>query len=308
MREDTLICFLGPLGTSDHRAIELFSGIGDYVPLPMTSISEIVQTVNNTPGCLGVVPLENSTDGELTTISDKLIFDATDIRIQQECVLAEVISAYGLSDISVATTVVSHPQILELCSRFIRERGLNTRHATSTSEACRIVGRERDVTLIALAPPAVGGRLGLAAYDDTVLDVPEIRTRYVLIGQTIAAASGFDKSVFVVTPAFDAVGALSGVLSSFTKHSVNMLSILSRPLQTKIGLHSFYITCEGHIRDRALRDTVESLLEAGHSVKHLGSFPRWKGAEVTTPFATLPLGSIEPDDLKKKTVADLLGV
>ena len=308
MRDDTLICFLGPLGTSDHRAIELFSGIGDYVPLPMTSIAEIVQTVNHTPGCLGVVPLENSTDGELTTISDKLIFDATDIRIQQECVLAEVICAYGLSDISVATTVVSHPQILELCSRFIRERGLSTRHATSTSEACRMVGRERDVTLIALAPPAVGGRLGLIPYDDTVLDVPEIRTRYVLIGQSVAPASGFDKSVFVVTPAFDAVGALSDVLSSFTKHSVNMLSILSRPLQTKIGLHSFYITCEGHISDQALRDTVESLLKAGHSVKHLGSFPRWKGVEVTTPFATLPLGSIEPDDIKEKSIADLLGV
>ncbi|SHE98304.1 chorismate mutase [Ferrithrix thermotolerans DSM 19514] len=308
MKDDTLICFLGPLGTSDHRAIELFSDIGVYVPLPMASISEIVQTVNYTPGCLGVVPLENSTDGELTTISDKLIFEATDIRIQQECVLAEVICAYGLADLSVATTVISHPQILDLCSRFIKERGLSTRHATSTTEACRLVAREKDVTLIALAPPAVGQKMGLSAFDDTVLDVPEIRTRYVLIGQGVAPATGFDKSVFVVTPAFDAAGALSDVLSSFTKFSVNMLSILSRPLQTKIGLHSFYITCEGHVNDTPILYAVESLLERGHSVKHLGSFPRWKGAEVTAPFANLPLGSIDPEDLNTKSVRELLGV
>ncbi|NNN11800.1 MAG: ACT domain-containing protein [Acidimicrobiaceae bacterium] len=294
---EKLICFTGPKGTSDYRAIKLFESVEDFEALPMPSVSEVIQTVNFTPGCYGILPMENSTDGEMTTILDKLIFSSSNVRIQGEVVLAEGIASFGLADLHLATSVVSHPMILDLSSRFIKERGLVTRHALSTSDACRMVVSERDSTLIALAPPEVGEQFELTMYASEVSDVGEIRTRYVLIGQEIPDPTGADKTSLVITPGADRVGSLSEVAKVFADYGVNMLSILSRPLQAKIGMHSFYLTCEGHISQESVSLAVQSLLKIGASVKLLGSYPKWKGAEVTTPFYTLPQGSLEPNSL-----------
>ncbi|MGC8480933.1 MAG: prephenate dehydratase [Acidimicrobiales bacterium] len=291
---DRLICFLGPKGTSDQRTIALFRSVEDYEALPMASISEIIETVNYTPGCLGVVPIENSTEGELMSITDKLIFESDAVKVQEEAVLAEQINAFGLAEPSMATTVVSHPQILELGSRFIRERGLAVKHVASTTEACRYVRESGDGSLMALAPPSVGHGAGLSLYRETVLDVPEIRTRYVLLGQGHPPRTGRDRTMVAITPSVDVVGSLSQIAAIFANFGVNMTSIISRPLQAKLGVHSFLISCEGHIADVAVRSVIINLLRHGHSVKHLGSFPKWAGVEVTTPFAALPLGSLDP--------------
>ena len=84
-----IVCYLGPSGTSDYRAIELLTTVNDPEPLPMSSVAEIIQTVNYMPGCLGIISLEDSTNGELTTILDRLIFDATSALIREEVVLVE---------------------------------------------------------------------------------------------------------------------------------------------------------------------------------------------------------------------------
>ncbi len=288
-----IVCYLGPAGTSDHRAIDLLATISNPEPLPMATVAEIIQTVNFMPGCLGVVPLEDSTNGELTTILDRLIFEAESVLIREEVVLVEDICAFGTDPDLLVTTVVSHPLILELCSQFIKERGLVTRHAVSTSEACKIVIEEKGVGIVALAPPRVGHMAGLQVSAVEVLDTPDIRTRYVLIGREVAPRSGDDKTSLVVTPSVDRVGFLAEIAARFAKHNVNLTSILSRPLQAKIGTYAFHITCEGHITDRRVKDAIDELLDFGASVKLLGSYPRWRGVEVTTPSSLLPLGSVD---------------
>lgn len=288
-----IVCYLGPAGTSDYRSIDLLTTVADPEPLPMSSVSEIIQTVNYMPGCVGVVPLEDSTNGELTTILDRLIFEATSLLIREEVVLVENICAFGIDPTAEISGVVSHPLILDLCSQFIKERGLDVHHVVSTSQACRFVAESRDTSLVALAPPKVGIAAGLEVNSNEVLDIADVRTRYVLIGREVAPRSGDDKTSLVITPAVDKVGFLAEVSSRFAKHGVNMTSIVSRPLQAKYGSHAFHITCVGHISDQSLKSAIEEMLEFGASVKLLGSYPRWKGSEVTAPWPLLPLGSVD---------------
>lgn len=288
-----IVCYLGPAGTSDFRAISLLDSVSEPEPLPMASVSEIIQTVNFMPGCVGIVPLEDSTNGELTTILDRLIFEARSILIREEVVLVEDICAFGIDSSTAVSRVISHPLILELCSQFIKERGLQTRHAVSTADACRIVASEMDRGLVALAPPQVGTDVGLRLKANEVMDTPDIRTRYVLIGREVAPRTGDDKTSMVITPSSDKIGFLAEVSACFAKHNVNMTSILSRPLQAKIGNHAFHITCSGHVTDPEVSEVIDDLLGFGASVKLLGSYARWKGTEVTTPSSLLPLGSID---------------
>lgn len=288
-----IICYFGPAGTSDYRAIDLLSTISDPEPLPMSSVGEIIQTVNFMPGCLGIIPLEDSTNGELTTILDKLIFDSTSLLIQEEVVLVEEISAFGIDRNAQINTVISHPLILDLCSQFIKERGLKVQHSLSTAQACQMVAQQHDSRMIALAPPRVGTGAGLHALDNQVMDARDIRTRYLLIGHDISEPTGDDKTSLVLTPSLDRVGFLADISSCFARNNVNMTSILSRPLQAKLGNYAFHITCVGHIYDDPVQAVFQELIDSGSSIKFLGSFPRWQGTEVTTPSALLPRGSID---------------
>lgn len=287
-----IICYLGPRGTSDFRAISLLRSVEGPEPLPMSSISDVVETVNYTPGALGIIPLENSTDGEMTINLDKLIFEVENVMIREEVVLAESIDAYCLDPAVQPTTVVSHPLILDLCTKYIKQHSLVTRHALSTAEAARYVADNRDPTVIALAPMVVGESHGLSLVANAVMDVPDIRTRYVLLGREVAPPSGDDRTSLVVTPTSDRVGFLSEVAAIFSRHGVNMNHILSRPLSAKIGNYAMHIVLEGHIYDEQISSMVGELFELDATIKLLGSYPRWRGIDVSVPSPNLPRGSV----------------
>lgn len=288
-----IIAYLGPEGTSDHRAISLLKSVKELEPLPMTSISDVVETVNFTPQLLGIIPLENSTDGEMTTNLDKLIFEAENVLIREEVVLAESINAYCLDPSIPPVTVVSHPLILDLCSNYIKQHSLAVRHSLSTTEAARLVMDEHDPTLIALAPPVVGEAFDLELVANSVMNVPDIRTRYVMIGREVALPTGDDRTSVVITPNNDHVGFLSAVAGKFAENDVNMNHILSRPLAAKVGNYSMHIVFEGHITDAKVQALMADLVTLDASVKLLGSYPRWRGVEVCTPSPNLPKGSVD---------------
>lgn len=288
-----IICYLGPEGTSDLRAISLLSTVSDLEALPMSSVSDVIETVNFTPGCLGIIPLENSTDGELTTNLDKLIFDYDSVLIREEVVLNERIDAFCVDPSVPHTQVLSHPLILDLCSQYIKQQGLTLRHTLSTAEACRVVATDADSTLVALAPPVVGESYGLELVSNAVMDVPDIRTKYVMIGREVAAPTGDDRTSIVITPTSDRVGFLAEVSRIFADNHINMNQILSRPLSAKLGNYCFLIVFEGHVSDQGISEMLAELLALDASVKLLGSYPRWRGTEVSTPSISLPRGGVD---------------
>ena len=259
----------------------------------MSSVSDVIETVNFTPECLGIIPLENSTDGELTINLDKLIFEYGSVLVREEVVLAESIDAF-CSDPSIPPTqVLSHPLILDLCSQYIKQHALTARHTLSTAEACRLVAADSDSTLVALAPPIVGESFGLQLVSNAVMDVPDIRTRYVLIGREVCAPTGDDRTSIVITPTSDRVGFLAEVSSIFASHSLNMNQILSRPLSAKVGNYCFLIVFEGHVSDPVVGSLLKDLLSLDASIKLLGSYPRWRGADVSTPSSSLPCAGVD---------------
>jgi len=282
-----MVAMAGPLGSSDHRSLELL-GIADVDPLPMPSLADVVDTVASTPGCFGVVPIENSIDGELTLALDRLVFSPEGVHIIAEAVLGEEIWAMGLPGATSIHTVISHSMILDLCGNFIRHNGLRVVHSVSTASACEEVVRLRDLGTAALAPPRVALEVGLVEYDRRVTELGELRTRYALIGQELPDQTGDDRTRLVITPGYDAAGSLATIAQRFAQHNVNMFSIISRPLTASEDLHCFVVGAAGHVRDESLKGLIRDLNDDGHSVKLLGSYPRWRGASVAAPSSYLP--------------------
>ena len=284
-----MVCFAGPLGSSDHRAVELF-GFREFDPLPMPSVEEVIFAVSQTSGLLGVLPIENSTEGELTLTLDRLIFDSESALVVGEAVLSEEIWGFSVTGSASVHTVVSHAMILELCANFIRHRGLSVKHSVSTKAACDEVVSDQEGGMMALAPPRVGEESGLLVAERNVSRVSELRTRYALISNSLPAPTESDRTMLVVVPRFDSVGALSEIAGLFKAHDVNMSSILSRPLAGAVESHCFVIVADGHARVEPVKSLLGSLVRSGHQVKLLGCYPRWHGKEVVPPSLDLPRG------------------
>ena len=177
--QHAVLFHLASLRAESLRAVELLSTVVPSEVLSMATVAEVLETVEHTPGCVGLLPVEDSFEGENTSVLDRLIFETANVYICEEVVVSETLDAYRLAaDGPVELrTAVSHPKAIEHSRRFIREHGLTTRLVGSSSEACRVVAEGGDRSLVAIAPEAAAERFGLVRVGTSVGDVPDTRTR-----------------------------------------------------------------------------------------------------------------------------------
>jgi chorismate mutase/prephenate dehydratase len=296
--QPVILCHLDSDAALAQEAIGRLRTVLPTEVLPMPTVAQILETVEHTPGSAGLLPIEDSFGGEELSVYDRLVFDSREAFIRDEVVVSDSLDAFAISTVAAesAHSALSTPRSIDLCFRFVQEHGLRVRYADTHVEACRQAAVERDQGLVVIAPTRVAEPFGLVTVAAGIEDLPDLKTRFVVVGREIAPRTGDDKTALVVTPAVDRSGTLVELLGAFREHEVNMVSLISRPMRATLGTHCFQITCEGHISDPAVAATVEGLWKRGARVKVLGSFPVWTGDQVMTPFDSLPARSVGPDD------------
>jgi prephenate dehydratase len=291
-----VLIHLASLRPESQLAIAQLSTVAPSDVLSMATVVEILETVEHTPGCVGLLPVEDSFEGEHTAVLDRLIFETSKVFISEEVVVSERLDAFRVrtdarEDLRIA---VSHPKAIEHCHRFVREHGLATRFAGSTTDACRLVAESGDPSLVAIAPAAAAERYGLIRVMTAVDDVPDARTRFFLVGRSVGVRSARNRTTIVLTQPLDRSGNLERFLRAFADNDVNLVSLHSRPLGPLAGSYCFLATAEAHIHEGRMTAVIEALWEAGAQIKLLGSYPEWEGEHVVAPFDRPPLASVGP--------------
>lgn len=271
------------------RAIDALTTVTAGEVLAMATVAEVLETVEHTPGCAGLLPVEDSYGGEDTAVLDRLIFGTSKVYVAEEVVVGETLDAFGVpGDGPVeARTAVSEPRAIEHCRAFIQQNGLLTRFVGSTQGACRMVAESADPSLVAIAPREVADAFGLVPVAASVGDVPEARTRFFLVSRSVAAPTGRDKTTLVLTQPADRSGNLQRFLAAFTDHGVNLVSLHSRPLESAAEF-CFIVTAEAHIHEPGMAAAIGALWAAGAQIKLVGSYPHWSGDQVVAPFGEPP--------------------
>jgi prephenate dehydratase len=298
MPQPVILCYLASDGALALEAVERLRTVAPTEVLPMPTVAQVLETVEHTPGSAGLLPIEDSYEGEALSVYDRLVFESWHAYIRDEVVVSDSLDAFAVSPDAkeVAHTAVSSPRGIEHCFRFVQEQGLGVRYADTTGEACRLVATAGDPGFVAIAPTRVAAGFGLLTVAAGIEDLPDLKTRFIVVSREVAPPTGDDKTTLVVTPAVDRSGTLVDLLEAFGENDINMVSLLSRPLRASVGTHCFQITCEGHVTDPPLQATIRRLWDKGARIKVLGSFPAWNGDQVMTPFDTLPAASIGPDE------------
>jgi prephenate dehydratase len=274
--------YLGPPGTFSEEALRAQPFASDAELVPFASIHETVMAVDGGGVDRALVPIENALEGGVPATLDALAVDASDVAIVGEAVLAIRNCLVARDDLGLdaITVVVSHPQPLAQCARFLRSElpQAEVRGAPSTAEAVR--------TIAASAEPwaALGPRSAAERYDCRVLregvdDDPDNATRFVWLGRAGAEpvgagdAAGWKTSVVFAGAGDLQPGWLVRCLSEFAFRGVNLTKIESRPRRGRLGHYLFHIDMDGRADEKTVADALQALHAHCEVVRLLGSYP-----------------------------------
>ncbi len=266
------VAYLGPEGTYSHLAVrKQFGSCIDLVPA--RAISEIFTLVERGGADLGVVPMENTTEGAVTPSFDAMVDMKTTVCGEVIVPVAhQLLSRSGrLEDIG---SVVSHPQPLGQCREWL-DRNLPTIPRVEAASTALAAERAKDDPSLAAIGSTVAAEvndLQIAAAD--IEDRRGNTTRFVVIGNDAAPPTGNDLTSILYTIRRDESGALHKLLEPFSRHGVTLTSIQSRPIQGHHWEYHFFLDVEGHISEERVAAALRDAADCADSYRVLGSFPR----------------------------------
>jgi len=278
MASPTRVAYLGPPGTFTEEALLAQPDLAEADLVAMRSMPEVLAATSSGDVDLGFVALENSIEGSVLLVLDRLVFDY-ELLIQREAVLTIRQNLLGPPGMALADVrrVVSFPDAMAQCRRFFARSlpDADIVAANSTAGAVRDVAENRPPGTAALGAALAAKLYGLEVLAADVEDSPGAnQTRFVVVGRAgIPAPTGHDKTSIVCFQRDDRPGSLHAILGQFTARNINLTKLESRPTKHSLGDYCFIIDLEGHVDDEVVADCLRDLRVQLASVKFLGSYP-----------------------------------
>ena len=265
------VAFLGPLGTFSHQAaLEQFGARG--LPTPVESFAEVFDEVEHARADYGVVPVENSTEGMVAATLDRFVASPLTIKAEvllrvEQCLLSKN------GDGRHMRRIVSHPQSLAQCRRWLAEHhpGVPQVEAASNAQAAELASRDAHVA--AIAGRVAAEQYGLRVVAANIQDLAHNCTRFLVLGRDgMGKPSGDDKTSLLLSVPHEA-GALHRVLKPFADNHVSISTIESRPLKERAWEYLFFLDLVGHVHEPRIARALKALRSRCLLLKVLGSYP-----------------------------------
>ena len=267
--------YLGPEGTFSYCvARQLQTSLGHDVELVSnTSIPALFALLSQGQLDKALVPVENSVEGSVTTTMDSLVA-LKGFGIEQEIVepISHALMIRKGNDPSELTSIISHPQPLGQCRRYLHEHfpniALDPRLSTATA-AQEVT--EKD-TVGVIGHKQLADRYNLDIVQCDIQDTKTNQTRFLLLSQSNTPPSGSDKTSIVFSTGKDQPGSLVTILQLFSKAGINLTRIESRPTKLELGEYNFFVDCEGHQDQEPLASVLAEVKSIALFFKSLGSY------------------------------------
>lgn len=274
------IAYLGPGGSYTEMAKDIFSKRYSLEAqlVPLKTIKQVLEFVDENPNSVAVLPVENSIEGAVRETIDNLIRTKnSNIRILSEivmpirhCLLART------TEFSSISNVISHPQALAQCQNFMHNEmpyQINIVEVASTAEAARSL-QDYNLTYAAIGSEKTAEIYNLNILKCNINDDPDNKTRFALIGDFETPQTGNDNTTLAFSTE-NKPGALLGILQIFHNYGLNLSYIDSRPSKVKFGEYTFFVDFEGHVTDEIISKAIKEIKKHTHYFRLVGSYERW---------------------------------
>ena len=271
LEQEIRVAYLGPQGTFSEQAVRQHFGHA-VAAEPAATIDEAFRSAESGATQFAVAPAENSTDGVVGRTLDLLI--TTPLRICGEIDLRVRQNLMGKGKLAAVRRVYSHAQSLAQCNGWLNHHLPKAERVqvSSNAEAARRASKEKGAAAIAGEAAAMHYKLQILA--GGIEDDPNNTTRFLVLGDVDAAATGRDRTSLVMS-AENKPGSVHALLSPIAANGVSMSRIESRPAKARSARweYVFFIDLEGHQSDAKVAAAIAELKARAPFLKVLGSYP-----------------------------------
>lgn len=270
------VAYLGPEGSYSHQAaLSAFSL--DAELKPQATIDDIVREVISGRADLGIVPVENSTEGMVNRTLDMMA--TARLYVCREIMLPIRHCLLGNTALGEITAVYSHYQPLAQCRNWLKTNlpKAPTIETASTSEAAGLV---KDLPgAAAVASREAACIYGLEILAENINDLPDNITRFWVISRQLSGAGCEKSKTSIILSLENSPGALFNAIGVFASHSLNLTKIESRPSRKGPWEYMFFVDFQGSLEDAAVQAALSDLAQCTTEIIILGSYPEGSCSE-----------------------------
>ena len=269
------VAYLGEIGAySEEAAIEYFGA--DARLIPQDSFYKIFSSVQENGVDFGLVPIENSLAGSIHQNYDLLLQHNLSIVGEQYLRIHHCLIGRPGAQISNIKKIISHPQALAQCERYIRNLpSVSSEPKYNTAGSVKLISKNSDNTVAAIASKRAAQVYGMEILEEGIEDNPANYTRFIALALEPVEPKNNAKTSIVFS-LNNEPGALFKALSVFALRDIDMTKIESRPQVGKVWEYLFYIDFIGSILDKPVERALEHLKEYALMLRVLGSYPKNK--------------------------------
>jgi len=262
-----MIGYLGPEQSFTHQAAKTIASNQTLIAYP--SIRSLFVALRHFEVDAFIVPIENSTEGSVTTTIDALAEET--VYITNEMYLPIQLSLYSkAASIKDITHVISHPQALAQCRSQLEQLLGNYTEvpATSTSSSVAELSTS-EANYAAVASPGFTTFPEVASH---IQDIENNETRFVVLKREPQKNLQANKTSLLFKPIEDRPGLLYDLLHEFAIRKINLTRIESRKSKSNDNLFIFYLDALIQMEDPSLEEILTILKVKRFHTKLLGSY------------------------------------
>jgi len=236
----------------------------------METFEDVCQSVECGTNDFGVIPIQNSTSGSITSTYDLLkkynLFITNTVDISLSHCLA-VKKGTKLTDVK---RVYSHPQGFTQCSEFLEKYHFELHEYGNTSLSAKYVA-ESSEPIGAICSEHCAELYGLEPIVRNISDVLPNYTKFICVSNKFKKSVNADIiSIIVTIP--HVKGSLYRLLTKFFVCGLNLVKLESRPLLDGSFSVAFYIDFQGSIDDVRVSSLLTALRNELEYFKFLGNY------------------------------------
>jgi prephenate dehydratase len=271
------IAFQGEPGAYSEAAALRFSDHADL--LPCESFEDVFASVAAGKATHGILPVENSIGGSIHRNYDLLLEHDLPIVGEVTLPITHNLMALPGTALSDVKRILSHPQALAQCERFLRGMaGVSVEATYDTAGSAKLVKEQHLTDAAAIASERAAKVFGLEILRAEIQDYSDNITRFLLISRAGEAGEQVDKTT-VVFSLPNEPGSLFKALSVFALRDIDLTKIESRPIRGRPWEYLFYVDIPIGRHDPRCARALVHLAEFARSMRTLGSYPSWKSRE-----------------------------
>lgn len=267
------IGYQGVKGSFSEEAMIKYFG-ENHTTTDYEEFEDVFLALKNNEIDYGIVPIENSCTGAITTVYDLLAKYGLYI-VGEECIKIDqnLIGVKG-TKIEDIKEVYSHPQGFEQSMEFLSScNNLKLIPFHNTAISAKYISELNDKSKAAIASLRAAEIYGLDVIKKAINDRDNNHTKFIIIGRKLESSNECNK-ITVVFSLDDKSGTLYNLLRHFAENNINMIKIESRPSKNEPWQYLLYVDFEGNVESEDVKKAIKLIEGKSEYFKLLGNYKK----------------------------------